>query len=45
MVSYNTYGGTDTKVFTRDNKKFVVVSNSLSETIRFDTPTVVYEVC
>lgn len=44
VETYDTYGGTDAKVFVRDNKKFAVVSNSLSETIRFDTPTIVYEI-
>jgi hypothetical protein len=44
VETYDTYGGTDAKVLVRDNKKYLVVSNSLSETIRFDTPTIIYEI-
>lgn len=44
VATYSTFGGTDTKVFIKDDKKYAVVSNSLSKSIRFDTPTIVYEI-
>ncbi|MCC5791931.1 MAG: hypothetical protein JJT82_04875 [Legionellaceae bacterium] len=44
IVSYETHGGTESHAFESDNRIFLVVSNSLSQDVRFQTPTIVYEV-
>ena len=44
VLTYKTYGGTDARTFERAERTFLVVSNSLSKEIRFQTPTKVYEI-
>lgn len=43
--NYPTLGGTEAKTFNRDGQAYLVVSNSLSEDIRFQVDSVTYKIC